>query len=156
MAVIDTNMVVTLHYTLRDGSSEGRQIEDTFGGAPLTFNFGVGQMIHGFEAHLKGKSSGDTYAFVLTPEEAYGEHKEKSIVDVPLSNFKGADGNIDQKAITIGQPVRMKNQNGQSFQGLILEANETSVKVDFNHPMAGRSLHFTGKILEVKEEDGLN
>lgn len=149
-------MVVTLHYTLRDGSSDGRTIEDTSDGAPLTFNFGIGQMIKGFETHLKGKSAGDTYSFLLTPEEAYGELKEKSIVDVPLSNFKGTDGNIDQRAIAIGQPVRMKNQNGQSFQGLILEANETSVKVDFNHPMAGRSLHFSGKILEVKEENGLN
>lgn len=149
-------MVVTLHYTLRDGSEDGRQIENTFEGEPLTFSFGVGQMIPGFETHLKGKSPEDTYAFLLSPEEAYGERKEKSIVDVPISNFKGANGNVDQKAIAIGQPVRMKNQNGQSYQGLILEATEKSVKVDFNHPMAGRSLHFSGKILEVKEEDGLN
>jgi len=156
MGVIDKNMVVTLHYTLRDGGPDAKVIEDTLDGAPLTFNFGVGQMIPGFEKQLKGKSEGDNFNFLLAPGEAYGDTKINSVVDVPLSNFKDSNGNIDEKTVTVGQPVRMKNQNGQSFQGLIIEANDKIVKVDFNHPMAGRSLHFSGKILEVKEPNGLN
>lgn len=149
-------MVVTLHYTLREGGHDGELIEDTHGGAPITFTFGVGQMIHGFETHLNGKSEGDEFAFILAPDEAYGAINPKALVDIPLSNFADAEGIIDQKAIAVGQPVRMKNQNGQSFQGLIKETNETTVKVDFNHPMAGRTLHFSGEVLEVKEEDGLS
>ena len=156
MAIIDTNMIVTLHYMLRDGSNEGELIEDTHGGAPITFKFGVGQMIPGFEKHLKGKSSGENYAFLLEPGEAYGDANHKALVDIPLSNFANAEGKIDEKVIAVGQPVKMKNQNGQSFQGIIKEIDGDTVKVDFNHPMAGRTLHFSGEILDVKEEDGLS
>ena len=156
MAKIAKNMVVSLHYILREEGYEGELIEDTFGGAPVTFTFGVGQMLPGFEANLKGKAIGDKFAFLLAPSEAYGEFKHKSIVDVPSSNFANSAGIINDKAIAIGQTIRMKNQNGQSYSGLIKEANATTVKVDFNHPMAGKSLHFSGEILEVKEDDGLN
>ncbi|MBL0083995.1 MAG: hypothetical protein IPP37_16945 [Saprospiraceae bacterium] len=52
-----------LHYSLREGSAEGELIEETFGQEPLTFIFGNGQMISGFEANLNGKLAGDTYSF---------------------------------------------------------------------------------------------
>lgn len=149
-------MVVTLHYILREGGPEGEIVEDTFSGEPITFKFGVGQMIPGFETNLEGKSVGEKYSFLLAPGEAYGELNHKALVEVPLSNFAGSDGEIDPRTITIGESVRMKNQNGQSFQGVIKEVDESIVKVDFNHPMAGRSLHFSGEVLVVKKEDGLN
>lgn len=149
-------MVVSLHYILREGAYEGEQIEDTFGGTPVTFTFGIGQMLPGFEANIKGRSAGDKFAFLLTPSEAYGETKKDSIVNIPLSNFADAEGNIDYNVIAAGQQVRMKNPNGQLFSGLIKRTNDTNVKVDFNHPMAGRSLHFSGEIIAVKEEDGLS
>ena len=60
---IQQNTVVSLHYSLRDGSAEGELIEETFGGEPLTFIFGIGQMIAGFEANLNGKNTGDSYGF---------------------------------------------------------------------------------------------
>ncbi len=156
MAIVDINMVVTLHYVLKDGSENGQLIEDTRGGAPIVFTFGVGQMIPGFENNLKGQGIGDKFSFTLAPGEAYGDMNHKALVDIPLSNFADQDGNVDPKAIAEGQPVRMKNHKGQSFQGVIKEKNDTSVKVDFNHPMAGRTLHFSGEILEVRENDGLN
>ncbi|MGK0316400.1 MAG: FKBP-type peptidyl-prolyl cis-trans isomerase SlyD [Saprospiraceae bacterium] len=156
MAIIDKNMVVSLHYILREDGQEGELIEDTFGEVPVTFTFGVGQMLPGFEANLKGKSMGEKFAFLLAPGEAYGETKHDSVVDIPLSNFADADGKIDDNAIALGKQIRMKNQNGESFTGLIKEANNTTVKVDFNHPMAGIGLHFSGEIAEVKEQDGLS
>ncbi|MFT4533399.1 MAG: FKBP-type peptidyl-prolyl cis-trans isomerase SlyD [Saprospiraceae bacterium] len=113
-------------------------------------------MLPAFEAKLKGKSIGDEFSFLLAPSEAYGETKNDSVVEVPLSNFANSDGIIDDKVIALGQIIRMKNQNGQSYSGLIKEANETTVKVDFNHPMAGKSLHFRGEIKKVKVDDGLN
>jgi len=156
MATIETGLMVTVHYTLREGSAEGEQIEETFGGAPLTFKFGVGQMIPGFEAHLKGKSEGDEFSFLLAPGEAYGDINHNAVVEIPKKNFANADGVVDPKVVEIGLPVRMKNQNGQPFQGIIKEISDTIVKVDFNHPMSGKSLHFSGEILEVREDLGLD
>ncbi len=155
MAIIDKNMVVSLHYILREDGQDGELIEDTFGEAPVTFTFGVGQMLPGFEANLKGKSVGDKFAFLLAPGEAYGETKLDSVVDIPLANFADVDGNVDKNAVAIGKQIRMKNQNGESFSGLIKKANDSTVKVDFNHPMAGISLHFSGEIIEVKEDMGI-
>lgn len=148
---ISKNKVVTLHYTLREGAEDGSMIEETLGAKPLSFIFGVGQMIPGFEAHLENKESGDKYAFLLSPEEAYGGQEQSAIVDVPRANFAGPDGTINEDAIKIGSPVRMKNQDGRSFQGTIAAHKGDILVVDFNHPMAGRSLHFSGEVVEVRD-----
>jgi FKBP-type peptidyl-prolyl cis-trans isomerase SlyD len=155
MAIITKNMIVSLHYILRENGLEGEQIEDTFGGVPVTFTFGVGQMLPGFEAHLKGKSKGDKFDFLLAPGEAYGNTNHDSIVEIPLANFADADGNIDKDTVAVGKQIRMKNQNGDPFSGLVKEFNDSTVKVDFNHPMAGLSLYFSGEIIDVKEDLGL-
>ncbi len=148
---ISKNKVVTLHYSLRDGAEDGPLIEETLGGTPLSFIFGIGQMIPGFEANIEKHEQGSKYAFLLTPEEAYGGQKPNAIVDIPKANFAAQDGTIDEKTIKIGSPVRMKNQEGRSFQGTIIEDKGEILVVDFNHPMAGRSLHFSGEILSVRE-----
>ena len=149
---ISKNKVVTLHYRLREGAEDGPSLEETFGTSPLSFIFGIGQMIPGFEANLKGQEEeGGEFGFLLTPEEAYGGQKPSAIVEVPRANFTGADGKIDEEAVKIGSPVRMKNQEGRSFQGTIIEDKGEQLVVDFNHPMAGKSLHFSGEILKVRE-----
>lgn len=148
---ISKNKVVTLHYTLREGASDGQMIEETFGSTPLSFIFGAGQMIPGFEANLENKEEGNDYAFLLSPAEAYGETEPNAIVDIPKANFTAPDGTFDEEATKVGNPVRMKNQEGNTFQGTITEDKGDILVVDFNHPMAGKSLHFSGKIVTVRE-----
>jgi len=148
---ISKSKVVTLHYNLKEGGPEGEMIEETFGGTPLSFIFGIGQMIPGFEANLENKEAGSDYAFTLTPGEAYGEQQENAMVEVPRANFVGPDGQVDEAAIKVGNPVRMKNNEGQTFQGMITEDNGEKLTVDFNHPMAGKTLHFSGTIVNVRE-----
>lgn len=148
---ISINKVVTLHYTLREGAADGPMIEETFGVTPLSFIFGKGQMIPGFEANLKDKEEGNEYAFLLSPEEAYGGQKPNAIIDIPKANFANQEGQIDPNAIKVGSPVRMRNQEGRAFQGTIIEDKGETLVVDFNHPMAGKSLHFKGKIVAVRD-----
>ncbi|MDF1697219.1 MAG: peptidylprolyl isomerase [Saprospiraceae bacterium] len=148
---ISKHKVVTLHYTLKEGAEDGKMIEETFGGTPISFIFGIGQMIPGFEAHLEGKDEGHDYAFLLSPEEAYGNQNPNALVEVPKKNFENAEGKIDEKATAVGQPVRMKNPEGQTFQGTIVDDKEDKLVVDFNHPMAGKSLHFSGSIISIRE-----
>jgi len=156
MEKIEKDLQVSLHYILKEGSSDGPELESTYQGNPVTFTYGVGQMIPGFEANLEGLSQGDQFNFLLQPGDAYGGINHDAVVEVPLKNFKNSKGEIDENAIAIGQPVRMKNQKGQSFQGKIKARLETAVKVDFNHPMAGKTLHFSGEILSVRNMKGLD
>jgi FKBP-type peptidyl-prolyl cis-trans isomerase SlyD len=149
---ISKNKVVTLHYTLRDGASDGAILDETIEGNPMSFIFGIGQMIPGFEVNLENKEEGNDSAFLLSPEEGYGPREKKAIVTVPRSNFIGSDGKIDENNIKLGSPVRMKNQDGHTFQGTIVgDEQADALIVDFNHPMAGRSLHFSVKVEKVRD-----
>ena len=148
---IKQNTVVSLHYRLREGSSEGELIEETFGAEPLQFIYGVGQMISGFEANLEGKNTGDSYNFVLAPEEAYGPLDEEAIVEVPIENFSDDAGNVNREFLEVGAPINMTDEHGHHFTGMITDVKLNTVIVDFNHPMAGRHLHFSGEILEVRD-----
>ncbi|MEE9439833.1 MAG: peptidylprolyl isomerase [Saprospiraceae bacterium] len=147
---IDNNAVVSLHYTLREDGADGKFIEETNGRPPLSFIFGIGQMISGFELNLKNKSQGDKFAFLLQPKEAYGEIDPKAMVELPLQNFVGPDGLLDRESIKVGNPVKMKNQEGQSYIGTILAMKPETIVVDFNSPMAGKKLHFSGEIILVR------
>ena len=148
---ISKNKVVTLHYTLREGAADGPMIEETIGKTPISFIYGIGQMIPGFEANLADKAEGNDYSFLLTPENAYGVVDPKALVDVPKANFADPDGKMDEEGIKVGNPVRMKNQEGHTFQGTIVEDKGEELVVDFNHPMAGKSLHFSGNIVSVRD-----
>ena len=92
---ISKNNLVTLHYTLKEGAEDGSIIEETFGGTPISFIYGIGQMIPGFETNLVEKEAGSKYSFLLTPEQAYGSQEPTAIVEVPKANFAGPDGAID-------------------------------------------------------------
>jgi len=147
---IQQNTVVSLHYSLRDGSAEGELIEETFGGEPLTFIFGIGQMIAGFEANLNGKNTGDSYGFLLSPEEAYGAVDTEALVEVPIENFADENGNVDRDYLVTGAPIHMTDEDGHRYRGIVAEVKLNTVIVDFNHPMAGKSLYFSGEILSVR------
>ena len=147
---IQQNTVVSLHYSLREGSAEGELIEETFGQEPLTFIFGNGQMISGFEANLNGKLAGDTYSFLLSPEEAYGATDAEAIVEVPIENFADESGNVDRDYLVAGAPIHMTDEDGHRYRGILAEVKLNTVMVDFNHPMAGKSLHFSGEGLSVR------
>jgi FKBP-type peptidyl-prolyl cis-trans isomerase SlyD len=149
--VISDNKVVTLHYSLRESGKDGDLIEETFGEEPLVYLHGHGTMIPGFEKQLEGKKVGDAYEFTLNPEEAYGSIDQDSIVEVPLENFANEEGEVDREAFEVGAPINMSDDEGNHFQGFISELKENSVIVDFNHPMAGLYLHFSGEIVEVRE-----
>lgn len=147
---IQQNTVVSLHYRLREGSAEGELIEETFGAEPLTFIYGIGQMISGFETNLSGKNEGDTYSFLLSPGEAYGEKDMEAIVEVPIENFADEDGNVDRDYLTVGAPIHMTDEEGHRYRGILSEVKLSTVIVDFNHPMAGKSLHFSGEVISVR------
>lgn len=147
---IAKNQVVELHYKLHEENEEGDLVESTFDADPLKFIFGIGQMIPAFEDNLEEKGAGEEFAFSIIAEEAYGLYDDQAVADIPMSDF-AVDGKIDPESIALGHPIRLQDEKGNTYQGVIVETSEESVKVDFNHPMAGIDLYFSGKILSVRE-----
>lgn len=147
---IGNNQVVTLHYRLHEDNPEGELLEETYGADPLSFIFGVGMMLPTFESFLENKTAGDQLTFVLEPEDAYGYYEEEAVISIPMANFQDEEGNIDSEKVRPGAPLSMHDQEGRSYHGVVEEVKDDAVVVDFNHPMSGRTLHFSVDILEVR------
>lgn len=150
LMAIQKNQVVVLHYKLQEEDEQGELVESTFDADPLKFIFGIGQMIPAFEENLEQKGEGDEFAFSIIAENAYGLYDERAIANIPVSDF-AVDGEVDPESIELGRPIGLQDQQGNTYQGIITEVGEENVKVDFNHPMAGVDLYFTGKILSIRE-----
>jgi FKBP-type peptidyl-prolyl cis-trans isomerase SlyD len=146
---IKNNTVVQLNYKLQKDNDKGILVEDTYGKDPLTFIYGIGQMIPAFEANLKGKNPEDTFSFGIEATEAYGQHHEDAVVELPIESFKVND-EIDHEGIRPGRIITMQDNTGQRHTGKIIKSELTAVTVDFNHPMAGQNLFFSGEILSVR------
>jgi FKBP-type peptidyl-prolyl cis-trans isomerase SlyD len=142
--------MVTLTYDLRVDDESGEVIEQATEEQPLQFLYGAGVMLPEFESHLAGLQEGEPFTIKLKKNDAYGEVNEDAIVELPKQVFL-VDGNFDAELIKAGNMVPMMSSNGQRLNGLVLEINDDTVKMDFNHPLAGEDLYFSGKVLEVRE-----
>ncbi|MDR0413618.1 MAG: FKBP-type peptidyl-prolyl cis-trans isomerase, partial [Dysgonamonadaceae bacterium] len=132
----------------QDGEQElmERATEDR----PLSFMQGMGMMLEAFERNIEGLQQGDTFSFSLRPEEAYGEYKEENVVELPKKIFE-IEGKFDKSRISEGETLPMMDAQGNRLMGSVLEVKAEVVVMDFNHPLAGETLHFDGKVIDVHE-----
>jgi FKBP-type peptidyl-prolyl cis-trans isomerase SlyD len=147
---ISINKMVTLSYILRADEKNGEIIEQTSAESPLKFVFGAGLMLPSFESSLTGLKQGDPFEIFLEAKDAYGEVDEQAIVDLPKDIFI-IDGYFDEERFSIGSQIPMQTSAGQRMNGTVLEVDDNSLKMDFNHPLAGVDLFFNGEILEVRD-----
>jgi len=150
---ISVNKFVSATYDLYVGGEEGNEqevMEKATEDRPLSFVFGTGMMLEGFENNLAGLTAGDGFDFTLTAEEAYGEYIDENVVNLPRSIFE-TDGKIDEEIIFENNTVPMVDQEGNRLNGTIVKIEEQTITMDFNHPLAGEDLHFIGKVIEVRE-----
>jgi FKBP-type peptidyl-prolyl cis-trans isomerase SlyD len=148
--IIENNKVVLCHYTLREGEAAGPLIESTEGSEPLGYIHGIGMMIPLFEQNLAGKKAGDAFEFGIKAADAYGEYDETAAAMIPKNAFNLEGLNPDDIFIE-GEILPLQDEHGQMMQGLIVKVNPDTVEVDFNHPMAGIDLYFTGQVDNVRE-----
>ncbi|MEX0965607.1 MAG: FKBP-type peptidyl-prolyl cis-trans isomerase [Bacteroidia bacterium] len=146
---ISNEKVVSLWYELHLNDEKGELVEKVEPENPFTFLYGAGNLVPKFEDELKGLKEGDAFDFPLNSDEAYGPVKEEAIVDLPREIFS-LDGKQPEEVIKEGDVVPMQDEAGNKLQGRVLELGE-SIKMDFNHPLAGQDLYFKGKVLEVRE-----
>lgn len=143
---VEKNKVVAVSYALE---VEGKIADRSAPGQPLEYIHGSGMLLPKFEAALEGKEPGDGFDFVLSPEDGYGKYDPSYKIDLPKSAF-AIDGKVREDLLVVGRVIPMLNQAGQVVQGTVAEVTEMAVTMDFNHPMAGKTLHFTGKVESVR------
>ena len=149
MGTVSKDSMVTLTYDLRLDGKEGDIFESATTESPLIFLHGAGLMIPAFEEQLVGKKSGDKFEISIPAASGYGEINEEAVVELPLDIFK-VDGNVDDALLAVGNSVPMMSSHGQRMDGIVVSVSGEIVTMDFNHPLAGEDLHFSGEILEVR------
>lgn len=147
---VGNQKVVSLTYELRQKDATGELIQKVEKDRPFVYLFGVGGLLPKFEESLSDLEAGNEFSFELSAKEGYGEHNAEAIVDLDKKIFE-VDGKIDENLLQIGNQITMQDQNGNPLDGVVLEIGDDKVKMDFNHPLAGMDLHFSGTILEVRE-----
>lgn len=149
---IEKNVVVSLSYTLKNETENGDVIEICNAEKPLEFVYSIGSMLPKFEENILGLQQGDSFEFTLSPEDAYGIQNPQALVTVKKDIFV-IDGVLREDLLAIGNVLPMKNEAGQAMNGVIKEIDHTTenVVIDFNHPLAGKTLFFTGKIESLRE-----
>ena len=146
---ITANKYVAVTYDLNVGEGEERELmEKATVEAPLKFIYGTGMMLPAFEKALNGLEVGGTFNFSIEPAEAYGEYNEEHVLDLPKNIFE-VDGKFDAEMIKEGNTVPMMDSNGNRMNGSVLEVKDDIVVMDFNHPLAGETLHFSGEVIDV-------
>jgi FKBP-type peptidyl-prolyl cis-trans isomerase SlyD len=146
-----TPKVITLTYELRS-AGEGEIIEVAGKENPAEFLFGVGNLIPEFEEKIMDLQVGETFDFTIKEQNAYGPIDEAAVVDLPRNIFL-IDGEEADDLLVVGNTVPMRDQNGHALQGKIIDIQEETVKMDFNHPLAGHDLHFKGEIMNTREAE---
>jgi len=147
---ISKNKVVSLSYELRVDGKDGEIIETVDAANPLTFIFGTDSLVPGFERNIENLQTGDRFSFLLTCEEAYGPAIEDAVVEIPKTAFM-VDGEIDHDLLFEGNAIPMTDSSGNQLNGVVAEVKKDSVVMDFNHPLAGDDLFFSGAVVDVRE-----
>lgn len=144
---ITANAVVEFCYELE---VDGQIVDQTTKERPLDYIHGTGGLLPKLEAHIEGMEPGSKFEITLSPADGYGEVNPDMIIDLPKSAFE-VNGEVREDLLVPGNTIPMLNSMGGVIPGVVLEVSEDSVKMDLNHQMAGKTLHFTGEILTVRE-----
>ncbi|MGP1579799.1 MAG: FKBP-type peptidyl-prolyl cis-trans isomerase [Wolinella sp.] len=140
---LENNQIVAIEYEVREAGKE-EIIDGNRGGKPLEFLLGAGQIISGLEQALLGKNVGEKFEVTISPSDAYGERFPEYIQEVPREQFEGIE-------LAKGMTLFGQGEDGQTVQVIVQDFNDKNVLIDYNHPLAGKNLHFDVTILSARE-----
>lgn len=148
------NKFIKVSYALYDTSKPGDGnevlIERTTDERPFIFISGMGVTLPSFETQIVNLAQGEEFDFELDPEQAYGLHYDERVIDLDKNIFT-VNGQFDAQHVKVGAILPLQNEDGNRFNGIVLAISDDKVKIDLNHPLAGRKLNFCGEILETRE-----
>jgi FKBP-type peptidyl-prolyl cis-trans isomerase SlyD len=138
---VEDNLVVTLDYIL---FVEDEVMESTADGEPIQFIQGIGQIIPGLEKALYGLQVGDKKKAMIQPEDAYGEYDPESIEIVKKEEFS------EEVPLDVGTFLDLSDDDGEVLSAQVIEEDEDTVTLDFNHPLAGKTLTFEITVTDLR------
>ncbi len=121
-------------------------VDTNVGSEPLSYVQGSRNIISGLENALEGLKIGDSKQVTIKPEDGYGPVDQKAIMEVSKEQ-------ISQDALKVGAQLQVQNADGQVIHALVVEIKVQTVVLDFNHPLAGKTLHFDVKIVDIQEAE---
>jgi len=130
---VQDNMVVKLDYIL---SVDEEVLESTDDGEPIEFIQGIGQIIPGLESALYGMKVGEKKTVVIEPDNAYGDYDPESLEIAKKEEFS------EEIPLDVGTFLDLRDDEGEVLSAQIIEEDEDTVTLDFNHPLAGKTLTF--------------
>ena len=139
---VQDGQVVSMEYTLK---VDGVVTDASNAGDPLVYVHGAGNIIPGLEREMSGMAVGDSKEVIVSAEEGYGKEDESAFMDVPRDQFP------DEIPMKVGTGLQVQNQAGQPMFARIDKVDEQTVRLDFNHPLAGKELHFSVKVVALRE-----
>jgi len=132
---------VKIHYT---GKLEDETVFDSsVEREPLEFTVGDGKIIPGFERAVVGMAPGESKTVTISPDMAYGMHRNDLVVDVERERVS------DKLELKIGGFVQIRQRDGGVIQAKVTGMSESKVTLDANHPLAGKDLTFDIKLVEI-------
>ena len=144
MSMIERNSRVTLFY--RIGLTDDQVLEDNFDDEPMTVTLGCGELAEGLELALIGLKEGDEQTIDIGPDLAFGYIDETLFRAMARAEF---DPDIELEP---GLIIEFATEDGETLPGTILDLNESEVRVDLNHPLAGQTVRYSVKIVAVDDD----
>jgi FKBP-type peptidyl-prolyl cis-trans isomerase SlyD len=142
----EKNSVVSFHYSVRDAADVAAEPYDDSRkrGEPMLALLGHGQLVPGVEKVLTGREAGEKFEVDIAPEEAYGEYQQGLLQRVPKKYFQ------DAQKLKPGMTTVLQTKDGGQRMVTIHKVGMSSIDVDHNHPLAGKTLHFDIEITDVR------
>ncbi|ADG93985.1 peptidylprolyl isomerase FKBP-type [Arcobacter nitrofigilis DSM 7299] len=134
--------VIGIEYTLKDANT-GDHLDSNVGAAPLEFVSGKGQIIPGLESKLIEMAVSEEADVLVEPKDAYGELNPEAVQTLPKEQFAGIE-------LKEGMSLYGTGEQGETVQVTVTGFNDNEVTIDYNHPMAGKTLMFSVAILSSR------
>ncbi len=138
---VDDGKVISMHYTLH---VDGRVVDTSEGGEPLQFIQGMGHIIPGLEHELYDMEVGQSKNVTVQPKDGYGETDETAFMEVPREAFP------TNVPLERGTELELRDQSGHPVYARIDQVSDKHIRLDMNHPLAGKELHFDVQIAGVR------
>ena len=144
---ISQNTVVEFSYELE---VDGQVVDQCPKERPLDYIHGTGSLLPKLEEAIEGMEPGCAFDVTLSPADGYGEIDPSRVIDLPKAAFE-VNGEVREDLLVPGNTIPMMNSMGGVIPGVVVEVTADSVKMDLNHQMAGKTLHFKGEVVSVRE-----
>lgn len=139
--IIEKGKKVSFEYTLTLEDNE--VIDSNVGAEPMTFVHGSSQIIPGLEDQMTGMKTGDSKKVTVKPEDGYGPVINEAIIQLKTEQ-------VPETSRKVGAMLQTQSPEGQIIRGRITAIDDQTATIDLNHPLAGKTLYFDVKVIEIK------